>query len=352
MRNSLRRWFFFCAVMYCAIPSDGATGDCRIDRTTQEATVFKVHVSDGCPGYERESQAVWAKHILAAIKQGKSIDLSGVVIQGDLSFDDLPIGMLPKEMATEALESRANVRIVPGSFSIVNSVVRGAIQHKSTQDLLVMNGPVTVSNTRFEQPVDLSRALFVQAVVLSAAVFLKESYFVQGRFLRDLFAENVKFGPHTRFHRAHFRGPVTFRQSVFGGLAEFLEVEFERDADFSGTYFKAGTGFSGGHFGGAVDFSDARFEREAFFTFTQFDGDAVFLRATFGSMADFDDAQFTARDDFSKVLFKGDSRFARVKRPRNGTAAPGIENPQVQYVITLSLLVFSVLLIAYLIRSR
>jgi len=30
----------------------------------------------------------------------------------------------------------------------------------------------------------------------------------------------------------------------------------------------------------------------------------------------------------------------------------GIENPQIQYAITLSLLLFSALLIAYLVRSR
>src|SRR5262249_11959611 len=149
------------------VPSGGAAGECRVDRHAERGAVFHVHVSDGCTVPEREAQAIGAKEILAALKQGRSIDLSGVVIHGDLSFDDLPVGVLPvgvlpRETATDAPESRADVRIVAGSFSVVNSVVRGAMQHKSTQDLLVMNGPVTLSNTRFEQPVDLSRAMFVE----------------------------------------------------------------------------------------------------------------------------------------------------------------------------------------------
>jgi hypothetical protein len=189
-------------------------------------------------------------------------------------------------------------------------------------------------------------------VTLSGAVFLRESYFVQGRFLRDVFAEKTAFGPHTRFHRSVFEATVTFQQSGFNGLAEFLEVVFEKDANVSRTYFKSGTGFSGSHFHGLADFSEATFDREAFFTFTQFDGDAYFRRVTFRSTADFSDASFKGRDDFSKVYFEKGPQFARATRSATGPAPLGLENQTVQYAITLSLLVFSALLVAYLIRLR
>ena len=333
------------------IPAAIFAGQCRVERNDSGA-LFQLHLSAECTDGERQTHAAQAAGILAAIKQGKAVDLSGVVVLGDLQLDGLPLGPLTKELGSYASDVGESVRTVPASFSIANSLVKGAVRHGADKAVLVIIGPLTLTGTTFEQSVDLSNTVFVEPVTLSGAVFLKDSYFVRGRFLRDLIAEKTAFGPHTRFHRSRFQGSVTFKQSGFNGLAEFLEVEFDKDADFSGAYFRLGTGFSGSRFHGLADFSEALFDREAFFTFSQFDGDAYFRRATFRSTADFDDAEFRGRDDFSKVMFEGDSRFARVKRPPSGPVPLGLENPQIQYGITLSLLVFSALLIAYLIRSR
>ncbi len=308
------------------------------------------HLGADCTEQEREAQAVDATQLLQAFREGKGIDLSGVVIRGELTLDTLLVGPLPPELeGMKELQGR-EVRVIPGSMTIVNSVVRGAIRHQSTQGLLVVKGPVTFSGTRFEQLVDLSRAVFIQPVMLSGAVFSRESYFVQGRFLRDVFAEKTSFGSHTRFHRSVFQGPVTFQQSRFNGLVEFLEVGFEKDVDLSRTYFKLGTGFSGSRFQGLADFSEASFDREVFFTFTQFDGDAYFRRASFRSTADFSDASFKGRDDFSKAVFEKGAQFTRVVRSVTGQAPLGLENQTGQYAIILSLLVFGALLIVYLIR--
>ena len=182
----------------------------------------------------------------------------------------------------------------------------------------------------------------LQPVTLSGAQFLRESYFVQGRFLRDVFAETHGVRPCIRDFTDHvFQGPVTFQQSRFNGLAEFLEVVFEKDVNLSRTYFKLGTGFSGSRFQGLADFSEASFDREAFFTFTLFDGDADFRRATFRSTADFSDASFKGRDDFSKALFEKVPQFTRVAGSATGQAPLGLENKTGQYAtIILSLLVF------------
>ena len=206
------------------------------------------HLSAGCTEQEREARAVDATQILQAFREGKGIDLSGVVIRGDLSLDTLPVGPLPSELeGMKELQGR-EVRVISGSITIVNSVVRGAIRHRSTQGLLVVKGPMTFSGTRFEQPVDLSRSVFIQPVTLSGAIFLRESYFVQGDFCATCLLRKRRLGPHTRFHRSVFQGPVTFQQSGFNGLAEFLEVVFEKDVNLSRTYFKLGTGFSGSRF--------------------------------------------------------------------------------------------------------
>ena len=353
MMNRMCAWIMVGGLTILWLPLGTAASNCQEETSAPGPGVALTrHLSAECTEQEREARAVDATQLLQAFREGKGIDLSGVVVQGDLSLDSLPVGPLPPELeGMKELQGR-EVRVIPGSMRIVDSVVRGTIRHGSTEGLLVVKGPVTFSGTRFEQLVDLSRALFIQPVTLSGAMFLRESYFVQGRFLRDVFAEKTAFGPHTRFHRSVFQGPVTFQQSGFNGLAEFLEVVFEKDVNLSRTSFKSGTGFSGSRFQGLADFSEASFDREAFFTFTLFDGDAYFRRATFRSTADFSDASFKGRDDFSKTLFEKGSQFTRAVRSATSQSPPGLENQTVQYAITFSLLVFIALLIVYLIRSR
>ncbi|HLZ32765.1 MAG TPA: pentapeptide repeat-containing protein [Nitrospira sp.] len=333
---------------------DPAAADCVADGAAAGSQGrFTMHLSADCTVAERESRAIDAASVLAALKQGQAVDLSGVVIRGDLALDSLPVSSKPPAVEGVAIQQAdQELRVVAAGVSIVNSVVQGTLKHQSPQGLLFFTGPVTFAGTRFERTVDLSRAVFAQPVTLSGAVFLGESYFVQGRFLREVTGEKTAFGPHTRFHRSQFHGPVTFQQSGFSGLTEFLEVTFDRDANFSRTYFKQGTGFSGSRFTGMTDFSEALFDGDAFFTFARFDGDAFFRRTTFRATADFDDAEFNAREDFSKAFFEKGPQFARAKRSSQAPDALGVENPQIQYAITLSLLLFSVLLIAYLIRSK
>ena len=353
MMNRMFAWIMVGGLAILWLPFGAAASNCQVETSASGPGVaLTLHLGVDCTEQEREARVVDATQLLQAFREGKGIDLSGVVIRGDLSLDMLPVGPLPSELeGMKELQGR-EVRVIAGSMTIVNSMVRGAIRHRSTQGLLVVKGPVTFSGTRFEEVVDLSRAVFMQPMTLSGAVFLRESYFVQGRFLRDLFAEKTAFGPHTRFHRSVFQGPVTFQQSGFNGLAEFLEVVFEKDANLSRTYFKLGTGFSGSRFQGLADFSEASFDREAFFTFTRFDGDAYFRRATFRSTADFSDASFKGRDDFSKAMFEKGPQFTRTARSATGQAPLGLENQTGQYAIILSLLVFSALLIVYLIRRR
>lgn len=346
-------WAVFCLFMLCGPQTPAALAGCLDEEHGGGGQgLFRIHLSAGCTEAEREARAIDASQVLEAIKLGQPVDLSGVVLRGDLAFDALPVNPNPPVLEGMTSPQAKEVRIVAGAFSIVNSTVRGTIRHQSPQGILLFRGPVTFSGTTFEQLVDLSRSVFTQPVILSGTIFLRESYFVQGEFLREVSAEKTAFGPHTRFHRSQFHGPVTFQQSGFSGLAEFLEVGFDRDANLSRTYFKSGTGFSGSQFKGLADFSEALFEGDAFFTFTRFDGDAFFRRATFRATADFDDAQFNAREDFSKVFFEKGPQFSRAKRSSPAPAMTGIENPQIQYVITLSLLLFSAVLIAYLIRSR
>lgn len=334
------------------LPLDVSASNCLVETSPSgQGAALTLHLGAGCTEQEREARAVDAAQLLQAFKEGKGIDLLGVVVRGDLSLDMLPVGPLPPELeGIKELRGR-EIRVIPGSLTIVDSVVRGAIKHRSAQGLLVVKGPAAFSGTRFEQLVDLSRSVFMQPVTLSGAVFLQESYFVQGRFLRGLVADKTSFGPHSRFHRSLFQGPVTFQQARFNGLAEFLEVVFEKDVNLSRAYFTLGTGFSGSRFQGLASFSEASFDGQAFFTFTQFDGDADFRRARFRSTADFSNALFKSKDDFSKVSFEQGSQFTNATRSATVQAPSEPDNEIIQYaVIFILLLAFGALLIIYRVR--
>lgn len=249
MLNRIFLWLLVDGLAFLWLPLGAVASNCLVEtHLSGQGATLTLHLGAGCTEQEREARAVDAAQLLQAFKEGKGIDLLGVVVRGDLSLDMVPVGPLPSELeGIKELQGR-EIRVIPGSLAIVDSVVRGTITHRSAQGLLVVKGPTTFSGTRFEQLVDLSRSVFIQPVTLSGAVFLQESYFVQGRFLRGMVADKTSFGPHTRFHRSLFQGPVTFQQARFNGLGEFLEVVFEKDVNLSRAYFKLGTGFPGAGF--------------------------------------------------------------------------------------------------------
>jgi len=339
-------------LLWGCIPAVASAGSCRIDTESDRAvSVLKKRLSPDCTEHDREQYKIQAVEVLSAIKQGKAIDLSGVVVEGDLRLDELHLGALPPESERQLIDPVSTARVIPGSLSVTHSIVRGTIRHGAERDALIVKGAVDLTGTRFEQTVDLSHAEFLQPVTLSKAVCLRECYFVRTGFLGGLTAEGAAFGPHTRFHRARFHDRAAFGNARFNGLAEFLEVEFHPDADFTGSAFASGTGFSGSVFHGIADFSGAQFEREIFFTFTRFEGDARFRGTVFRAMADFDDARFAGRDEFAGTVFEQEARFTRVTR-RDQPPPSGDRDRPMQYGVTLALLVLSAALIAYVIRSR
>lgn len=339
--------FFFFLLMPPLFPP--ALAECVMEQSPPEAATFTRHLGERCSEQEQETRAVRADELLAAIKEGKGIDLAGVVVVGDLLLDQLP-PVSPSTLKTtsprvqEMILSQAGkeLRVVLAPISIRNSRVRGVISTKIQDGLIAMTGPVTMTGTTFERVVDFSRAVFFEPVDFSDAILLREGFFIRALFDKPTRFERTAFGVHTRFHRARFGDSVAFLRAGFNGLAEFLEVTFEKEANFSRTYFKMGTGFSGSRFGGMLDFSEALFEREAFFLFTLFEGDAYFRRTTFRGQADFSDAQFKGLDDFDKVFFQLQPRFDGARLIETPPTRGGLQDPRYLYGIAAAMLIFMV----------
>jgi len=309
---------------------------------------FLRHLGTACSEQERDAHAVGAGDLLTAFKEGREVDLAGVVITGDLRLDELPLVAVqtvgipsPRAQAALAQSNAKKLRVIPGPVSIRSSVIRGSLATNLRDSFLLIRGPVTMTGSTFERAVDFSRTVFLGPVDMSEAIFAREAFFIEAQFAQPARFERTAFGVQSRFHKAVFAEPVTFHRAGFNGTAEFIQVSFEKDARFSQTYFKMGTGFSGSHFHGQLDFSEAVFERAAFFMFTLFDGNAYFRRTTFRAEANFSDAQFKGVDDFSKAFFNVEPRFTRTKVSAARPSPGGLQDPRFLYGIGAALLVFA-----------
>ncbi len=322
-------------------------------------TGLVIHLSSSCTPAEREAHAVRGDAVMDAIAKGRAVDLLGVIVRGDLIFDRLAAqttshSTVPaSQMANQADRAGGNgQRIVREALSLKDSMVSGAVRHRSADSTLRFEGPVNFYGSHFKEGVDLSRSVFQKPVELSAATFDKEAYFVQGQFAQQLDCRETKFGPSTRFHRSVFRGSVNCTGALFDGMAEFLEVTFQQPATFERSRFGLGTGFSGSRFKSRVSFSEAIFSRETFFGFAVFENEAVFADAQFLGSADFSSAEFSQHDDLAKARFDQAPLLARTKRLESAPPAGLFQTRNGPYTLTLIILIVAALLVAYVVKLK
>lgn len=309
-------------------------------------------LSSDCSQVERELHAVDGARILESLNNGQPVDLTGVIVRGDVDFGRLPAQAVGARSHMGLDQPQQALRLVRGVLTIRESVVLGPVRHRSSTDTLQFEGPVNFHGTTFRDSVDLSRSLFQGSVELTEAVFQKEAYFVQGRFMEGLRCQGTKFGPHTRFHRSRFHGVVNCTGAFFDGMAEWLEVTFEQPAVFERARFGAGTGFSGSQFRRQAAFLDAIFSRDSFFTFSVFEEVAVFSGAQFLGSVDLSDADFKKPDDLVQARFDQPPLLTRTRRVSQGQPADGWATLLRRYGLTAMLLLVSAGLIGYIVKSK
>jgi uncharacterized protein YjbI with pentapeptide repeats len=316
-------------------------------------------LAPGCSAVERETHAVSSVAIMEALERGQAVELAGVIVRGDLIFDRLPVqtakmkrGSPPEHQEPPNQLSGQEVQLVRGALTISDSVVLGAMRYRSAQGTLQFDGPVDFHGTTFTEGVDLSRARFQGSVDLSGVALQKETFFIQGQFTQSLACREAKFGPHTRFHRAMFHGPVDCTGALFDGLAEFLEVTFQQQALFARVRFGSGTGFSGSRFAQQVSFHEAIFSRDTFFGFVVFEGAASFAGAQFLGKADFSDAEFKQPDDLARARFDQPALLVRTQRAVQDQPDQGMDSPIGQHALTVGLLFLAAMLLAYALKRK
>ncbi len=353
---------WYVALVICTIatwPSKADAGCVAETLTTEIEAGLVVHLSPSCTVAEREAYAVRGEAIMEVIATGGPVDLLGVIVRGDLLFDRLAVQTASRSPITAPeIMNRADrdggngQRIVRGRLTLKDSVVFGAVRHRSADGTLRFEGPVNFSGSHFKDGVDLSRSVFQEPIEFSAATFDKEAYFVMGQFVKQMDCRETKFGPGTRFHRSVFHGSVNCTGALFDGMAEFLEVTFEQPATFERSRFGLGTGFSGSRFKSRVSFSEAIFSRETFFAFAAFENEAVFAGAQFLGPVDFSHAEFRRQDDLAKARFDQPPLLVQTKRFESTEPADLLQTRNGQYVFTLIVLVVAALLGAYAVKYK
>ncbi len=309
-------------------------GMCRIDEGL-DAEVMVRHLEGTCRDEDRNAFAIAADDVLEALRQGRGVDLKGVVLAGDLSLDRLPLkpfdpdGIRASAVVKRIEDERVSaVRVIHGPFILEDVEVQGIIATNLIEEpgYVVVRGPVSMRGTTIRRAMDLSRMIFLDRADFSGMHIGYEGFFIQAMFAGDADFTRTTFGTHSRFHQAVFLGKAMFTEARFQGLAEFLEVSFAGAAEFARTRFVQGTGFSGSRFHHAVNFSGARFEREVYFRFTVFQGAANFQRALFRHTTDFTDARFGGAADFQKTVFEQPPRISGVELPERVEGQTGFQN--------------------------
>ncbi len=318
----------WCMSLLCVIlggvASGMAWGPCRVDEGL-DAAVMVRHLEGACRDDDRYAFPVSADDVLEALQQGRGVDLRGVVLAGDLSFDRLPLTPFdPDLVGVPAVVKRIEdervsaVRVINGPFILEDVEVQGVLATNLVQTGYVLAlGPVSMRGATIQRAVDFSRMVFLDHADFSGMHIGYEGFFIQALFAGDADFTRTDFGTHSRFHKARFLGTVSFADARFQGLAEFLEVSFAEDVEFAHVHFVQGTGFSGSRFHHRANFSAARFEREVYFRFTTFQGEANFRRTLFHNTADFTEARFGGGTDFHDVIFEKPPQISGVDLPEH-----------------------------------
>ena len=96
MMNRMFGWIMVGGLALFWLPLGAAASNCRVETPASgSGASLTLHLSADCTEQEREARAVDAAQLLRAFREGKGIDLSGVVVRGDLTLDTLPVGPLP-----------------------------------------------------------------------------------------------------------------------------------------------------------------------------------------------------------------------------------------------------------------
>src|SRR6266545_7578290 len=122
--GSLKKWCACWLVVLLSVmivwPADEATAACVVESSAGgKAGPLVRHLASDCTSAERNAHAVSGASFMDAIAKGQSVDLVGVIVRGDVSFDGLavettqtPKGLSPDQAAALKQLNADELRLV------------------------------------------------------------------------------------------------------------------------------------------------------------------------------------------------------------------------------------------------
>ena len=170
------------------------------------------------------------------------------------------------------------------------------------------------ANAFFKSTQKIENANFYKAKFKNNASFVGLQF---GDTIAD-FSE-VEFDKDVSFYRCTFNCETKFNSTVFGGITKFTGVRFNDVVNLDKAIFKGKAQFRGTKFNRAIltetnfenkaDFSNAEFNDKAYFTNAIFEADTDFSSATFADEARFLNANFKDTTTFENAEFKSEANF-------------------------------------------
>ncbi len=278
---------------------------CTILRS-DSSRLYKRSFTGTCP--EAES-AIPAEDLLRAMGSGRSIDVTGAHIFGDLDFTRCHIRrhvLLGKE-----------VRLVKQIVRFKDSFFHGLIK-TGHEPPVAFENEVSFFHSVFAFPVDFEGAIFRRGVTFDLSTFSGDANFKALSITGNASFFDTKFTQkrgHLQFVQARIEGDLLFRNatvessSLFNGMTVTGEAEFERTKFLAPVKFDS-AGELMSRFAKGVDFRWVDFTEPSFVK-VDFLGDVTFDDAAFlGSQLNLEgavfskDVRFRARSMPTRVVLR------------------------------------------------
>lgn len=237
-------------------------------------------------------------YIKACESEGNTIDLTGVVFPGKISFSDhISDGKIKKPILFTAAEFRGEVvfaeLIFIGEVIFYETTFRSIAQFSGSKFL----DSLSFEHSVFESLVSLTgvtlhafygdHSLFKAAFFLSDAVMLDQVILSESNFESSFSSRRSVFNDEISFRNSRLTGGAEFQETVFkfnvdfsadevetsaGGLGavNFDEATVESLVNFNNRIFQAETSFANTRFEYAPEFHNSKLHQDTNFTGTQF----------------------------------------------------------------------------------
>jgi len=206
------------------------------------------HAPQGRKGISLEAfNDLVCRRIREAQKTGRGCNLSGTILDGDISFEHFnvenPLPAINFSGVTFSGVTDFKYATFGGDALFVNATFSGNTDFKYA----TFSGDAFFMNAAFGGKVDFMIVTFSGDAFFRNATFTDETIFARNKFKGsanflevvcsgDAFFGNATFSEIANFERATFSGNAFFGNTTFNGIANFERATFSGNASFANSY--------------------------------------------------------------------------------------------------------------------